>query len=230
MSQANKGPLTGLAGANLGKYLLAKLSAGSAPGAGTPPTFALCGAGERAVGSVCAYAASGNPVTVDLLSSGGTHRLMASGAITALALVYAAASGKISSTPSGPPLGVALHAASADGDIVEVLAFGLEQPGGANSVAAAGSAQGDAAALNLGFNTVSAADGTKGVILPTGVAGDRVEVYNSVATNGLKIYPATSGTINGGSANASITIEGKTLAGFVNVDGTNWAAIFTVNT
>lgn len=98
------------------------------------------------------------------------------------------------------------------------------------SVAAAGNSQGTGTALALGcLNTVSAADGTKGVTLPVGVAGDVCRVYNAVATNGLPIYPGTSGTINGGSANAAITIEGKTLAILENVDGTNWAAVFTAN-
>ena len=99
------------------------------------------------------------------------------------------------------------------------------------TIASAGSSQSDGTALVGGtMNNVTGADGTKGVVLPVGVAGDFIEVYNAVATNGLKIYPGTSGTINGGSANAAITIEGKTHAYFRNVDGTNWAAIYTVNT
>lgn len=99
------------------------------------------------------------------------------------------------------------------------------------AVTPAGSVQGDAAALTLGcLNTVTGADGTKGVILPVAAAGTVCRVYSATATNGLKIYPGTSGTINGGSANAAITIEGKTLAILENVDGTNWAASFTANT
>lgn len=99
------------------------------------------------------------------------------------------------------------------------------------AVAATGSTTSDAAALTLGcLNVVSAADGTKGVKLPTGVAGDVVRVYSSVATNGLKIYPPTGGDINDGSADAAITIEGKTAAILECVDGTTWAAIFTANT
>lgn len=95
---------------------------------------------------------------------------------------------------------------------------------------AAGSAQTDAGALAYPHNVVSAADGTKGVVLPAGATGKVVTVYNSVATNGLKVYPPTSGTINGGSANAAVTIEGKTLALFICDDGTNWSAMFTANT
>jgi hypothetical protein len=98
------------------------------------------------------------------------------------------------------------------------------------TLAATGSAQGNAASIVDTLTSVSAADGTKGVKLPTASAGKVLLVYNSVATNGLLIYPATSGTINGGSANAAITIEGKTLAVFAATDSTNWAAIYTANT
>jgi hypothetical protein len=98
------------------------------------------------------------------------------------------------------------------------------------AVAAAGSGQSTATLLQSGVaSNVSAADGTKAVVLPAASAGEVVRVYNSVATNGLPIYPPTSGTINGGSANAAITIEGKTFALLECMDGTNWAAVFTAN-
>lgn len=100
----------------------------------------------------------------------------------------------------------------------------------AGSVAATGSNQGTAASLAYAVNNVTAADGTKGVILPAATAGKLVYVYNSVATNGLPIYPATGETINGGSANAAITIEGKTLAILVGSGAGNWGAVFTANT
>lgn len=98
------------------------------------------------------------------------------------------------------------------------------------AVTAAGSAQGDATGLSDGLNVVAGADGTKGVVLPAAVAGRQVSVYSSVATNGLKIYPATGDDINDGSANAAITIEGKTHAIFEAVDDATWAAIYTANT
>jgi hypothetical protein len=99
-----------------------------------------------------------------------------------------------------------------------------------STVAAAGSAQGDAGALADGLNYVSAADGTKGVVLPTGFPGRKVRVYNLHASNGLKVYPHSGGDINDGTGDAAVTIEGKTLAVFECVDGTTWAAIFTANT
>ena len=100
------------------------------------------------------------------------------------------------------------------------------------AVAATGSAQGDAASLLEGsLNSVSAADGTKGVVLPAAASGGMpVYVYNEHASNGLKVYPNTSDDINDGSANAAVTIEGKTLAVFIPLDATTWAAMYTANT
>lgn len=99
-------------------------------------------------------------------------------------------------------------------------------------VACAGNSQGTAAALSYVVNNVTGADATKGVVLPAnpGTTASRfVVVYNSVATNGLPVYPPSSGTINGGSANAAVTIEGKTLALFFSTDAANWSAIYTAN-
>lgn len=172
--------------------------------------------------------ASGEVVGVRLLPGEGTFKMMASAAITSGAYVYQAANGKIDDA-GFIPVGIALEAASADGDLIEVLPARLV-PQYVATVAAAGSAQGDAAALTGGINTVSGADGTVGVILPAAQAGLVVEVYNQHATNGLKVYPATGDDINDGTANAAVTIEGKTLARFTALDTSTWAAIYTVNT
>lgn len=166
--------------------------------------------------------------TVRLRTSEGTRKVTAAGAFSAGANLYLAANGKVDDV-GFVPVGIALEAATTDGDIVEMMsAAGV--PDAVASIAAAGSSQSDAASLTCGINTVSAADGTKGVVLPTAVAGLRVSVYNEHASNGLKIYPATGGDINDGTANAAITIEGKTVAELVALDTTTWAAQFTVNT
>ena len=94
------------------------------------------------------------------------------------------------------------------------------------AVAAAGSSQSDAAALTGGvLNVVSAADGTKGVILPAASAGDIVRVYSSAATNALKVYAQTGGAINAGSANAALSLTAQKPAVFECRDGTNWLAL-----
>ena len=73
------------------------------------------------------------------------------------------------------------------------------------AVAAAGANQGNAAALSEGLNVVSAADGTKGVRLPTAVAG-AVEIGKNTAAAALKIYPATGAAVNAVAANGSYDI------------------------
>ena len=171
--------------------------------------------------------ASGDVVGVRLLPGEGTFKMMAAAAITSGAYVYQAANGKIDDV-GFIPVGIALEAATADGDLIEVLPSRMI-PQNVASIAAAGSAQGDATAVTAGINTVSAADATKGLILPAAKAGLVVEVYNEHATNGLKVYPATGDDINDGSANAAITMEGKGIARFTGLDTTTWAAAFTVN-
>jgi hypothetical protein len=92
------------------------------------------------------------------------------------------------------------------------------------AVAAAGSTQGDAAALAEGINVVSAADGTKGVILPTAVAGMVIIVKNTAA-GALKIYPATGGAINAVAANGAYSITNLTSSLFVASSTTQWYSV-----
>jgi hypothetical protein len=99
------------------------------------------------------------------------------------------------------------------------------------SVAATGTNQATAAPLPATSNTVTAADGTKAVLLPAiAAAGQRVSVYNAVATNGLPVFPTSTNTINNGTGAAAVTIEGYSLAIFEATSTTNWGAIFTTNT
>lgn len=82
------------------------------------------------------------------------------------------------------------------------------------TVAAAGSTVADAAAVpSADMVTVTAADGTKGVILLARTAGSRVLIKNNSASI-LKVYPPTGAAINALSANASISIAANTPAEF----------------
>ena len=77
------------------------------------------------------------------------------------------------------------------------------------TVAAAGSVQGDAGALSATkfFHRVTGADGTKGVILGAAGANEVGQFHTILNTTAgvLKIYPATGGTVNGGAANAAFS-------------------------
>lgn len=171
--------------------------------------------------------AAGEKIAVMLKSAPGTRKMTAAGAITAGDAVYGAADGKVA-TDGFVLEGKAIDAATADGDIIEVMP--LSSPASVDTVASAGSAQGDAAALTGLVNVVSGGDDTKGVILPAATAAGPGPIYvlNS-GSAGLKIYPATSDKINNGSANAAITILENTLAVFVATAADNWAAMYTVN-
>ena len=86
------------------------------------------------------------------------------------------------------------------------------------TVAATGSSNTNAAAVTLGFTLVSAADGTKGVKLPTAVAGSIVIIKNGAAAI-LKIYPNTSDKINGGTATID-SLQSGAVYGFAGlIDG-----------
>ena len=76
----------------------------------------------------------------------------------------------------------------------------------ANAVAATGSVFGDAALLpatNVSF--ITSDNAAKGVALPSGAAGDIIDVINSSST-AAKLYPASGGTINGLATNAAVVI------------------------
>ena len=76
-----------------------------------------------------AAAAQGDPVAVRLINGAGTFEMTAAGAIDADADVYAAADGKIQALPVDAAdyrkVGKALEAATADGDIIEVLSYDI---------------------------------------------------------------------------------------------------------
>lgn len=116
MSQINEGPTkTFTAGAAIGKHILVKLSSGK---------LAVAGLGEEFLGTLeDASFADGDLRAVRLRSAQGTLKAVASGAFSAGAVVYGRAAGKVDdiSTTSAIRLGIALEAATAANDIVEVL-------------------------------------------------------------------------------------------------------------
>lgn len=77
----------------------------------------------------------------------------------------------------------------------------------ATGLTAAGNSLATALPLNARTNIVATAAASTGVSLPAGAAvGDIVFVSNNGA-NALSVYPATStGTINGGSAGAAVSL------------------------
>lgn len=86
----------------------------------TTGALALAGAADVELGTMEVACTAAGPTTVRLRSAKGTCKMVASAAITAGVTVYAAASGKIASSGT-VTIGTALEAATADGDVIEVL-------------------------------------------------------------------------------------------------------------
>lgn len=101
---------------------------------------------------------------------------------------------------------------------------GLRIPFATASPAAAGNSAGTSTAITADVNLVTAADGTKGVILPVGVAGMRMEVVNTVVTAAalLKVYPDTGGQINAAGANVAFSVAPGARAIFVCTAALTW--------
>lgn len=103
--------------AAFGPYLRVVMSAG---------VLALAGAADVEIGTtkqriLASGLGAGTVGDVVLPTAQGTVKMIAAAAITQYARVYGAASGKVSATINGNLIGIALTAAGADGDEVEVL-------------------------------------------------------------------------------------------------------------
>jgi hypothetical protein len=92
------------------------------------------------------------------------------------------------------------------------------------TVAAAGSTQANAAAVSDGFTLVSAADGTKGVVLPAAIAGRTVILKNNVAAV-LKVWPASGDAINAIAVDSNFTMTNLTACMYVAYDSTTWYSV-----
>lgn len=112
------------AGADLLAKRLVKLSAGAVVDNTAAATDDMIGVTEVNV-------LSGNPVGVRLLCTDETQEMTSAGAIGLNAVAYAAADGKIQALPAAAgtyrKVGITLEAATADGDIIEVLPYSFSE-------------------------------------------------------------------------------------------------------
>ena len=92
------------------------------------------------------------------------------------------------------------------------------------TVAAAGSTQANAAAVSDGFTLVSAADGTKGVVLPAAVAGRTVILKNN-ANAVLKVWPASGDAVNAIAVDSNYVLAAYTSSLLVAYDSTTWYSV-----
>lgn len=111
----NSNSRTFTASADIGIGIRVKLNA-------TANQVAIAGATEDYIGVTELPVLSGRAVSVRLKNSGGTANFIAGGAFAYGASVYGIAAGKVDDISAGNVLvGTALEAASADGQVVEVL-------------------------------------------------------------------------------------------------------------
>ena len=121
---------------------------------------------------------------------------------------------------SGQTLGVFVAKDSSDNDKWAIDQNGFEYMNTA-TLAAAGSALINAAALVAPFTRVTGADGTKCVKLLTAVAGLKMVVYNA-GSSALPVFANSSDTVKGA---ASVSIPANCSAVFVAYDATDWGVV-----
>jgi len=90
---------------------------------GSGGTITAAGLADKEIGTAMQAAVSGDKIAVKLRSGAGTHKMIAIEALAVGATVYTEANGKIQDTAASTSfqVGVALEAAAADGDVIEVL-------------------------------------------------------------------------------------------------------------
>lgn len=101
--------------------------------------------------------------------------------------------------------------------------------GTGGSFAAAGSAQGDATLITASVAIVTAADGTKGVILPAVGVGESCTLFNNAGST-LKVYPDTGAAITVvgtglGSANAAYSQLTYKSSRYIRQSTTQWFVV-----
>ena len=90
---------------------------------GSGGTITEAGLAVKDIGTAMEPAVSGDVISVKLRSGSGTHKMIAIEALAIGATLYTEADGKVQDTAASTSfqLGTALEAATADGDIIEVL-------------------------------------------------------------------------------------------------------------
>lgn len=116
MSQENvSGIKTFVATTDLVAFRRVKLTAGGAT------NVEYAGAGEAYIGYTAGDAKLGTPIGIALKTTGRTFKAVAAEALAAGASLYGAANGKVQDTLVGSAQATALEAATADGDVIEIL-------------------------------------------------------------------------------------------------------------
>lgn len=154
-------------------------------------SVAVCGAGEASIGlTVHATLAAGEKIAVIPNTHNGSRMMVAAGAFSAGAVLYAASAGRVDDVSSGSVVGTANQAATNAGDVVEVTIANVSSTDAANvSITDAG-----------GYTTETTSEGAF------------QEIYAHLLDNEATItVPLTSLTYEDGTA---YTKQATTVSGF----------------
>ncbi len=194
----NPGIPTFTANGALGAYVRVKLTAASAT---IPPQVEVAGAGEQHIGITELAAATGTLVAVKLRSHNGTHEAVASEALAVGATLYGAASGKVADTSSGTAIGIAVEAATADGDVIEIVEFTVISTTAATvSIADAGGFTSETtveAALQEIYQDISTAQAFIGIPLTTLMESDASNLVAALGPATTPILDFANGDTDG---------------------------------
>lgn len=189
---------------------------------GTSSTAGNAGGAVSITGGTPGATSAGGAVTVTGGAGGATSGTGGAVTIAAGAGTAGNANGGALTLRGGNAHGSGTDGAIAIGDSnTSAITFGVMPKIPVTTVAAAGSAQGDAAALSLGFNLVTGADDAKGVVLPAAVAGSQVIIKVGDGAD-LKVYPASGDAINALSADAAMTVVDDVCFMLIALDGATW--------
>lgn len=163
-------------GTAIARHLRVKLSAG---------VLAVAGIADEDIGTIeYDVFTSSTEASVRLKSATGTRKMVAAGAFSAGAVLYAAASGKVDDVVTAQRVGIALGAATAAGDIIEVLTdwAAPRVVGGEIALDGAG-----ATPVTTGLTTILAAHAS--VKTASALADDIVTVAVNWTGGTLSLYP-----------------------------------------
>ena len=204
------------AGAAIDQYLRVKLASG---------VLQVAAAADQALGTVEVESfASGDVVPVRLYSAVGSRKMVASVAITAGNLVYAAAGGKVAATGTVVE-GIALETSTADGDIIEVMSVAGGGLSGQQTAAQVLRSRVTTANVNAGATLLPAVPGFKyriqdmTMISIGGAAATAttVDILATQSTSSVKLLAVAvaaltqSAVVRAGAANATVLADGASF-------------------
>lgn len=175
------------------------------------------GLGDTPIGTIESSSSSSTSernVQVRLFNAPGTRTMVAGGAITQFATVYVGANGKIDDLPSGVPIGIAMEAATADGDEIEVLT-------GCNHLFSQGTIY-KAIANTSALNTTASETVLYSATIPANSlkVGDEITVYGVIYNISVNATPTLRGRIRFGGTTLTGTAVSDT--GTISVIADNW--------